>query len=428
MIIFHNPGHIDWAALRLMGVSVKQEGSFGRFGTGFKYALATILRGGGSLTIYSGGIRVTFETESITVRGREFQEVVLVSHYRRSKPARHRIGFTTELGKDWEPWMAARELGCNARDEGGNWTIWDDPNTTWGPCGLDDQSEITVNWPEMEEALTSNAAHVFVPDVPTLGEGHGVRVLPGPSQYLYHRGVRVWKLPKPSAFTYDIMSPVELTEDRTVKYGFCVVADVRNMLLQSTDQGIIGGTVVGVKDLWEGSFDWTGAQWEPRSPGQDWLETVASLRELKQPVAKSAVDVMLAHTAMRKAESFYSGSTDVGSGVVSDLVEDIAETGLDLSDTKMYVVDELMGGALTLTRNGAIYIGKNTLTRSNYVIARELIKRHLEIQSGGEHDKLLSIVVPLVVGMCDGVMSTKEDNDDKVASEQDGEADSETAF
>ena len=54
MIIFENKGLIDVHAISIMGVSVKEEGSIGYFGTGLKYAIATLLREGQKITIWRG--------------------------------------------------------------------------------------------------------------------------------------------------------------------------------------------------------------------------------------------------------------------------------------------------------------------------------------------------------------------------------------
>lgn len=49
MILFQNPGALDLRAISMVGLTSKTgEDTIGRFGTGFKYALAVVTRGGGS--------------------------------------------------------------------------------------------------------------------------------------------------------------------------------------------------------------------------------------------------------------------------------------------------------------------------------------------------------------------------------------------
>lgn len=393
MIIFHNPGEIEANAFRLMGASVKASGSFGRFGTGLKYAIATILRNEGMITVHSGRSTFRFELETTVLKEQCFSEVVLVEDGGDFADIRMPLGFTVELGKDWEPWMAIRELGCNARDEGGDFLLWADPN--WGPSG--DGTEIVVNWPKVEETWADVLAQTFVSG-DLLHEEAGVRVHAGQSAYLYHRGVRVWKLPKPSLFTYDITAPVELTEDRTVKYGFCVVANVRNMLLKTEERGIIAAAVTAKEDTWEATFDWTGTQWIPRDPGVTWLEEVSILREKKQPISKSAKDVLLAHSAYQTKTYYGGGSYDEPTGTFGDAAAALEDLGVDLKEVKTFVAEELPGGAATTIKNGNVLVSKALLEDgSRLTLASEMLRRWLELKSGGDHDALLNLVVPLLL-------------------------------
>src|SRR5690606_673401 len=102
----------DIEALTTLGVSVKSEGSIGYFGTGFKFALATLLRTGHLVTIHTPNESYRFTALTRNIRGQDFQLIQMngVS-----------LGFTTEFGKNWEMWMAFRELHSNTLDEGG-WT------------------------------------------------------------------------------------------------------------------------------------------------------------------------------------------------------------------------------------------------------------------------------------------------------------------
>jgi hypothetical protein len=393
VIIFHNPGLMPIDAIRLMGASVKTPGAFGRFGTGFKYALATILRGGGTVRIWLGDHELGFTTRKVPLKDQVFEEVMLNNETSMLEA----LGFTTALGKDWEPWMALRELACNARDEGGDFKVIE--AATVPPCfsAKDGETVIVVDWPELDQAAKDGELHVFA-EGELLHEEDGVRVLAGPSSFLYHRGVRVWKLPKPSVFTYDITAPVDLTEDRGVKYAFCVVADVRNMMLSTSDRTLIAATVTAGKERWEGAFDWSGQEWSPRDPGQVWLEEVAALRAANdRGLSKSAVDVYLSHTAFR-TETRYAGSYEETEGTFGEVVDLLSELGIDLTEVNIFVTDELPGGAMSTVRGGSIYVVRSFLeTRSRLTLASELLPRFLELRSGGDHDALLSYIVPILI-------------------------------
>jgi hypothetical protein len=421
MIIFHNPGLIPLDVFRLRGVSVKQAGAFGRFGTGLSYAIAAILRGGGSIRVWRGADELCFDTNTVWVKDQSFQEVTLIAEEREDP-----LGFTTLLGKDWEPWMALRELACNARDEGGDFKLTDMPAVPDCFSAKDDETVIVVEWPEMDEAAREDGARVFVPGGEPLLEESGVRVLPGPSDYLYHRGVRVWKLPRPSVFTYDVTSAVDLTEDRTVKYGFCVVSDVRNMILATSDRTIIAAAVSASNGTWESGFDWSGKEWAPRDPGQDWLEEVGHLRAIENGVNKSAIDVFLAHSAYKSATRYAGGSYEEPTGEFGEALSALEEIDQhlveDLQKVNTFVAEELPGETLSTIRGGSIYVTKKLLEESRYVIARETLTRYLEIKSGGDHDVLLGLVVPLLLDQVYSLKREREQIEEAVERQQAWEA------
>ena len=114
-LVFSNPGKLEMNMVKLLGVSVKESNDpIGFFGTGLKYAMATALRLGGEMTIYSDGERFDVLGRKVELRGKEFTQVLLNDEA---------LGFTTELGKQWEAWMVVRELYSNALDEQGSTTI-----------------------------------------------------------------------------------------------------------------------------------------------------------------------------------------------------------------------------------------------------------------------------------------------------------------
>lgn len=101
MIVFKNEGILDINSIITFGVSVKEkESAIGFFGTGLKYAIAVLLRNGCEVAIKSGLDVYYFGTESLIVRGKSFPIVTMNGK---------QLSFTTEYGKTWELWKAARE-------------------------------------------------------------------------------------------------------------------------------------------------------------------------------------------------------------------------------------------------------------------------------------------------------------------------------
>jgi len=122
MIVFRNEGVLELDCVRTMGINVKENDSaIGHFGTGLKYAIAVLLRTGHEITMILDGTEFKFLTKTKEVRSKDFEFIVM----RMIDPSDstfedEQLAFTTDYGKDWEVWMAFRELACNARDEGGH--------------------------------------------------------------------------------------------------------------------------------------------------------------------------------------------------------------------------------------------------------------------------------------------------------------------
>lgn len=109
---FYNSTPINPIFFRQFGLSIKQEGAIGQFGTGLKNAIAIILRGGGRIRATSKEHTYEFGVRTETINEREIEIVTMNDED---------LSFTLNLGKNWKPWMAFRELLCNAWDEGGDY-------------------------------------------------------------------------------------------------------------------------------------------------------------------------------------------------------------------------------------------------------------------------------------------------------------------
>jgi hypothetical protein len=197
MISFITPTALPIEAATTMGVSVKEsDHAIGKFGTGLKYAIAGVLRLGGTITIHVDGERHDFRAVDTSIRGRAFRIV-----HCNGVPC----GFTTELGKHWEPWQLFRELASNALDEGGRWQ-----------AGVaDPKAAATVIHVDCRAVVESEQTeHVFLGKRRALLESsNGAQVFDGASRHYYFNGIR--------AGSFGGMAPVsvnvtcgKLSEDR----------------------------------------------------------------------------------------------------------------------------------------------------------------------------------------------------------------------
>jgi len=212
---FANPGVMDLDFIRTMGLHVKEtDTAIGYFGTGLKYAIATLLRTGHVIKLITGGEIVTFSTRDKEVRGVTFKFVMMNDE---------QLAFTTDLGRDWEVWQAYRELYSNCLDEGGvistNAQIAD--------------TIFSVSGPQIDD-VHGDRGKIFLQGEPWLVLD-GIEVFHGKSDYLFYRGVRVHKLLKGSRFTYNFTTSMKLTEDRTLASLYDANYKLHTRLPKSTD-------------------------------------------------------------------------------------------------------------------------------------------------------------------------------------------------
>jgi hypothetical protein len=197
MISFVTPTALPIEAATTMGVSVKDgNDAIGKFGTGLKYAIAGILRLNGRVEVDIDGDLFRFTARETSIRGKDFRIV-----HCNEQPC----GFTTELGKHWEPWQLFRELASNALDEGGRLALGNAPAS-------EGRTVIRIDCREVEESEVNES--VFRRESTCLIESTmGAQVYAGPCQHYYYKGIRAGSFPSIAPVTVDVSSG-SLSEDR----------------------------------------------------------------------------------------------------------------------------------------------------------------------------------------------------------------------
>lgn len=197
MISFITPTVLPIEAATTMGVSVKEsDNAIGKFGTGLKYAIAGVLRLGGTITIYVDGERHDFRAVETSIRGRAFR---IVQH--NGVPC----GFTTELGKHWEPWQLFRELASNALDEGGRWERGCAPTDAGRTVMHVDCRSVADS--ERTEAVFLNKRRLL------LDSTNGAQIFEGASPHYYFNGIRAGSFGGTAPVSVNILHG-DLSEDR----------------------------------------------------------------------------------------------------------------------------------------------------------------------------------------------------------------------
>ena len=234
---FMNSGEFDVRAMLTFGVSAKESTSaIGYFGTGFKYAVAIILRLGGKICIETKGKTYEFTTRKEEIRGQEFELVCMNGDS---------VGFTTRLGIGWEPWMAFRELYCNCKDEGGEISV--EKSEAFDTCVTIDCSPVEAAW--------KNRAEFFLEGEPAWSIAD-VEIYRRPSMHFFYKGIAVRTLPRPGIFTYNIKSFVTLTEDRLAAHAHQLEWPVKRALQNADDREVCMAVVTATPDSMEGRLSY----------------------------------------------------------------------------------------------------------------------------------------------------------------------------
>jgi len=260
-LCFVTPGLIDLRAFTTFGFNAKPntDNPIGFFGTGLKLSVAVIARLGCRVTVLVDGVQHEFYTKETDFRGKSFD--VIRMRKRKSLMARwnyQEMPFTTELGKNWEPWQVYRELESNTRDEGGHTLVVDDEEPH-GMSFLNDdhrgKTVIIIDQPEIV-ACHDERETIFLETGELEPKTNGrIEVYDRESNYLFYRGMRVIALDKPSKFTYNITCEQRLTEDRTL-YNWNAFWEVRYFWTGCEDADLVDRLLeLDEEKFWEGNID-----------------------------------------------------------------------------------------------------------------------------------------------------------------------------
>lgn len=341
-ISFQNKGLIDPRCITIIGVSVKEgENPIGFFGTGLKYAIAIILRNGGTVDIWRGKEQLTFDTVVSNVRGTDFEIVRMNGR---------ELGFTTELGKHWKVWQAFREIYCNTVDEAGQ-------------CELgqlipkDDYTTVTVKLDQFADCL-SNLGEYILQSTPVY-KSPDVEFHPGPSNSIFYRSIKVAEHPKPFLFTPNIISKVDLTEDRTLRESWAITPKIARAVLQSTDAQFIEQWLTASPDFAEHELDLDWSSTPPndlcmdvmerlhRDPSRSLNRTVTTVLSKHRQVAEPDVADLLPteEVTLRKAIQFCKNLKYSVDEYPIMIVESLGQTVMGRADTarrRVYIAREAL--------------------------------------------------------------------------------------
>ena len=371
MIEFKNDGEIDIRSISTFGVSVKEGANpIGFFGTGLKYAIAVLLRTGHKVKIYSGLQVVDFDLSIETVRGESFEFVTMAIDGGEPTP----IGFTTQLGKQWELWMAYREIACNAKDENGGGIY-----TQTMPEPESGTTKIIITGDAFEGVFAQGYLYILE-DEPAFTVGTTeIRTRSG--RDFFYRGVRVDRFDKPAIYTYNVNSKIELTEDRTVKSQYEPRLEITRAIMRSDNQKFIRNVLTAGDGSMESQLDFHGLG---IAPSETFLKVIGEcVTDRMTKVNASAMKVWQDATKKSFAprEILLTKIQLVSLNRALDFCEKI---GFSIRGAyPIQIVESLGEGCLGLAENQTIYIAERVFhLGGTKQLASTLIEEYLHLRHG----------------------------------------------
>lgn len=375
IISFQNDGEIDMRAVTTIGISAKEGDSpIGYFGSGLKYAISVILRSGGSITVWSGLHRYVFAKAAVRVREQDFEVITMTEYGPGCEVPREprELGFTTRLGINWEGWQAFRELYCNTLDEAGE-TIMDrvGHKPREGATTIHVQGVVDI-----ENAYTNRGAIVLTREPGWRLEG--VDVHHGESNHLYYRGILAAELQHASTYCYNVLHPLVLTEDRTIKFPHLAHQAIARSIVQCEDKQFIKEWLAAPRDSFEHRLDLGVIPERPSKAFLDAAEEVA--RQVELP-CNLAVRGILAR--YREDPGVKAVMLTAAQERQLDEAKAIAHAmSYDINKHPVIVVEHLGVGRLGTVLNKSIVLSRRTFDMGVKTVAGTLIEELLHLEYG----------------------------------------------
>lgn len=365
MIVFKNEGILDINSIITFGVSVKEkESAIGFFGTGLKYAIAVLLRTGCDISIKSGEDVYNFGTEELIVRGKSFPIITMNGK---------QLSFTTEYGKTWELWQAARELYSNCIDEGGNVTNEIDD----GFCG----TQVVVQGYPFD--LVWKERFTFLLSAPVLWANDTLEVCEGTSEHVYYQGIRAYSLPTKSKFTYNLKTHQKLTEDRALANWWGAQWDITWALASCDNKDVLESVIINNPEVEE---DWLEAGFS-----FDNLPTGATLNELVGFHVRNKTEGLnktLLKEAMNRSllestpEEYAHNLSPEDVTTLKDAIEMVLRAGFDTTSYTIGVVESLGEGETSWAAEDKIYVSRLAMDAGAKKVAAIILLSILKIENG----------------------------------------------
>lgn len=367
MITFNNPGLIDLRAIKTFGVSVKEsDNPIGFFGTGLKYAIAILLRNKQKITIYRGLEKYEFSSKTEIIRNEEFKIVTMNNE---------ELGFTIDVGKNWELWMAYRELYSNMLDESGS--VITEP-----PVLYSTHTNITIEGEEFEE-IHKNKDHFILSKFLISKEKAGdvIEVFKNLSSSLFYKTFKVHELQEGKKYqnTYNILCNLQLTEDRTVKYEFEIAWFLSKLFLETKDKEMLKRMLLATEHDGEYRLDFTSSPYTTPSP--TFMSVMEELlRDKGNEINPSAVKRFLTVNE-KDLKPIPCEITDIEQEQLEKAKIFISSLGYQIDKYEIIITEFLGNNIYGLANMGEekIYLSKNTFEKGTKFLTETLLEEYIHL-------------------------------------------------
>lgn len=365
-VVFKNKGIIDVKMITTFGISAKSDDNpnpIGYFGTGLKYAISVLLREGVPIKIYAGETLFEFNTQIECMRGKEFHVVCL-----NGEP----IGFTTELGKNWELWQAFRELYSNCVDEFGK-TEKEDQE----PEALEGITQVIVESEKVVE-IFENRHEIFLQGEP-LVQNQNVNVHGGSSNNVFYRGIRIASVKQPLMYKYNIQKHIDLTEDRTIKYDWQINDSIVDAVLSSRDEKFIESILTAPENTHESGLNFLDNRAEQT---EEFRKVAAELRRTKpETTNNSAINLFERDLkAVDKFELFKPSKEQHES--LTKAIDFLTTLGYPIDKYQINFVRTLGESTLALAEDGKMYLSSVLFDKGTKYLAATIFEEYVHLQFG----------------------------------------------
>lgn len=275
-LMIKNKGEICESAFVLMGASSKRgdDTKIGFFGTGIKYAIATMVREGIPVQIYSGKKEITIQKATEQMRGRDYETLIIGGR---------QTSITTEMGAKWKVWQAIREIYCNALDEASvQVEVVDacvpEEGTTCFFVGVKNDVQDVINaW---DDYFSFNRTDAIL-------KTKEFKVYSGRGKMrIYRKGICCYESEQPSMYHYDL-DDVEINESRLIDSPYMAFHQITTLWQKYATTEMIRRLVDHANsDEWESKMSWTRFH----DFNQSWLDVVGGRKIVPREVSGYFVD------------------------------------------------------------------------------------------------------------------------------------------